>query len=775
MSEEHLRRPGGRRPSRAVAFLLAPATVIGGVAFVVPTAAAAPLTAAISLEVDAQATEGTTLDVTAVAEGVTDLYAHSLEFMYDPTLLKFDASSSTAQDGGYSIESWSEGTFTLTDTRVGTSPGLSGDMELGSFSFTVIDGGAATIALASASLVSSTGELTELTDAAEASVDLTGLPGKRQAASKADANRHKGWSNKKVTSPAAASFLAPYYTDLDLTGDDQVTIEDLDVFDDAFGTTLDVADWASVANLDFVADGSIDVLDLADLSQRIIYDDGPFELVEASVIDMQAAMNAGVTTSVEITQQYIDRIAAYDRVKLDPMSTGRPLNSIITVGEQTALAAAATADATRAESGMTSMLLGVPIALKDNYNTYDMPTTAGCGCWNTNQTSSDATMVEGLRADGAVILAKASMDEFAINLSSQFSAFQSPGTALSVASPLSTSRTSGGSSGGTGASISANLAGIGFGTDTGGSIRVPSTYNSLVGVRPTVGLASRDGIVPLALSQDTGGPMARSVTDAAVALDAVVGVDAGDPITATQAGRVPATYTSYLEAGSLEGVRIGYVTTMLGSNAGTLALWSQTRALLEAKGATVVEVTPPTGWTAVLGEGSGSGPEFNHDLHLYIDSYLNPDVADRSLLEISLSDNIVPGRSASPYGQRAAVTPEAYEAWAGESGTHTLQLAAGKQLVTGIMDTMDLDAIVYPSGNPYSTISTNMRLSPNTGLPAVTVPMGWVPATGNAAAGNVNLEWLGRDFSEGTLLGLAYSFEQATHARTAPTLYGPLQ
>ncbi|NYE21504.1 hypothetical protein [Microbacterium immunditiarum] len=134
-----------------------------------------------------------------------------------------------------------------------------------------------------------------------------------------------------------------------------------------------------------------------------------------------------------------------------------------------------------------------------------------------------------------------------------------------------------------------------------------------------------------------------------------------------------------------------------------------------------------------------------------------------------------PGRASSPYGQRAAVTPEAYEAWAGPEGTHTVQLAKGKALVTQLMDDLGLDAIVYPSGNAYSTIGSNMRLSPNTGMPAVTVPMGWVAAIGNSPAGNVNLEWLGRDFAEGPLLGLAYAFEQATHARTAPAPYGPLQ
>ncbi len=757
-----------RAPARAAALLFTPLAVVGGFTIAAPAAMAAPPSAAITIDVAPEATEGQTVEVTASAASVTDLYAYSLVFTYDPKLLKFNANSSTSPAGGFSVESGGDGTDILPDTRLGTSPGLSGDAELGGFSFTAIDGGTAEISISSATLVGSTSETLELPNAAEATVSLTGLPGKRHAASKADENRHKGWlkQDKGVATPAA--FLAPYYTELDQTGDEQVTQTDLAVLADDLGMT------STAAHLDFDADGAIDVEDLAALAQRMIYDDGPFQIVEASVVDMQAAMNAGVTTSVEITQEYIDRIAAYDRVKVDPAANGRPLNSIITVGQQTALAAAAAADTARASGGMTSMLLGVPIALKDNYNTADMPTTAGCGCWNANQTTTDATMVEGLRAAGAVILAKASMDEFAINLSSQFSAFQTPGTALNVASPLATSRASGGSSGGTGASISANLAGIGFGTDTGGSIRVPSTYNSLVGVRPTVGLASRDGIVPLALSQDTGGPLARSVTDAAVALDAVVGVDPADPVTQSQEGKVPESYASYLDAGSLSGATIGFVPAMFGSNAGTLALWQQTRTLLEQKGATVVEVTPPGGWNAILNEGSGSGPEFNHDLQVYIDTYLDPDVTARSLLQISQSDNIVPGRASNPYGQRAAVTADAYEAWAGPNGTHTLQLAAGKTLVTQMMDDLGLDAIVYPSGNPYATIGSNMRLSPNTGLPAVTVPMGWVAAVGNSPAGNVNLEWLGRDFSEGPLLGLAYGFEQATHARTSPTLYGPL-
>lgn len=570
--------------------------------------------------------------------------------------------------------------------------------------------------------------------------------------------------------PTAAPFLAPYYTELDVTSDSQVTTADLEVLAGEIGETSGGASWAEVAHLDLDDDAAITASDLALLSERIIYDDGPFEIVEADTVAMQAAMNAGVLTSVQLTQQYLDRIAAYDKVVRQ--EGGRALNSIITTSD-VALKAAQAADAIRAEKGMTSMLLGIPVALKDNYNTVDMPTTAGCGCWNENQTTTDATMVKGLRADGAVIVAKASMDEFAINLSSQWSAFQPAGTALTVSSPYDTTKSSGGSSGGTGAAIAANLAGIGFGTDTGGSIRIPSTYNQLVGVRPTVGLASRDGIVPLALSQDTGGPIARSVLDAAVALDAVVGEDAGDPITARSAGKVPDSYTSFLDAESLKGKKIGYISSMVGTNPITQRLFAEARETFEAQGATLVEVAAPDGFAAIVGEGSGSGPEFRHDLQDYIAKYLNPAVTTNSLLAISQSPNIVPGRATNPYGTRAAVTEEAYQAWAGPQGSHTLQLAKGKEIMTALLNDQGLDALVYPTANPYGTIGTNMRLSPNTGLPAVTVPMGQ-GTIDEGSTGGVNLEFLGRDFAEGSLLGLAYGFEQASHARTTPTAYGPL-
>lgn len=572
---------------------------------------------------------------------------------------------------------------------------------------------------------------------------------------------------------APAPFLMPFYTELDLTGDDLVSTDDLAIGVGLIGLTEEDAGWDAAALLDGDADGAITLLDIAELSQRIVYDDGPFELLEATAIDMQAAMNAGVVSSVGITQQYIARIAAYDRTLVDTATGGRALNSIITVGGETALAAAAEADAIRAEQGMISPLLGIPVAMKDNYNTVDMVTTGGCGCWDDNQTTSDATMVAGLRDAGAIVLAKASLDEFAFGFSSEFSSFQSAGTSTLVASPYLTAFTAGGSSGGTGAAIAANLAGIGFGTDTGGSIRVPATYNQLVGVRPTVGLASRAGIIPLALSQDTGGPITRTVLDAAIAMDAVVGVDPLDPVTSRQQGLVPTSYTSFLDEGSLDGARIGYVASMIGTNPTTVRLWAEARAQLESMGATVVEVAGSTAFSAVLAEPSGSTNEFQHDLVEYIDAYLDPDVAARSLQGILDDGRYVPSRR-NTYTSRAAVTEETYQAWAGPEGTHTIALATGKQTVTGILDTNELDALIYPSGTPYGTQGTNMRLSPNSGMPSVTVPMGQASSTEARTGAGVNLEFLGRDFDEGTLLGLAYAFEQATQHRTAPPLYGPL-
>ena len=751
------------------AALAAGAVCAGIVTTGVDPALAATTAAAVTVTAPKKTDVGSAVDVQIDLTGFDDVYAYELDVEFDTGTLTFEPDSATGPAGGFDAAEIDDDGASLVHTRLGTSPALEGDVAA-VLQLTGTAPGRSTVEV-SVTTIGSDGTRTELTNAASTAVVVAGPGASRRP--QAPAPTPAPAVDEPALAAASGAALPPFHTELDVTGDEQVTTDDLGQVAEHLGITPASADWVSLAIADVDADGILTVADLAAVSRRMIYDDGPFELVEASVIDMQAAMNAGVTSSVEITQEYLDRIAAYDRTLVDTGAGGRPLNSIISTSD-VALEAAAEADKTRASEGMTDLLLGVPVAVKDNYDTRDMPTTGGCGCWADNQTETDAAMVAGLRDAGAVILAKSSLDEFAYGFVTEFSAGVRAGSTLLTASPYATSRTAGGSSGGTGAAISANLAGVGFGTDTGGSIRVPASYNQLVGIRPTVGLASRDGIVPLALSQDTGGPMTRSVTDAAVALDAVVGVDPADPATAEQSGRVPGSYTDFLDESSLEGARIGYVASMVGTNPTTVRLFNDARATLESLGATVVEVAPPAGFGAVLAEPSGSTNEFRHDLENYVEAHLSPDVEASSITDILASGHFVTSRR-SVYEQRAAVTEETYQAWAGPEGSHTRAIAAGNALVTATMDDLDLDALVYPSGTPYGTQGTNMRLSPNTGMPAVAVPMGQATAEdGTLTGAGVNLELLGRDYAEGTLIGMAYAFEQATQARTTPALYGPI-
>ncbi|MDO5504407.1 MAG: amidase family protein [Actinomycetia bacterium] len=784
----------------------------------VPNAAAAPLTltqqslSAVSVSTPPGAATGDPFNIVVETADATDLYAFDVEIAFDPEALGVaagPAGSGLDLEGGYGGIVTDEGSVTAFHTRLGTSPGLSGPHTLADVAFVGLAPGTTSLRV-TVTAVDADGEstvvsadenvLVDITESTETgSLTIESSQGSSIAAgslgsvdlgsaSNAGAGSLPGFSpvvtgreafvDEGTPGALTSPFLVPYYTEHDLTGDREVTTADLAVVAPALGLSAGEDGWVAEADID--SDGEITIADLAEVSSRIIYDDGPFELVEADVVTLQAAMNADVTSAVDLVVDYTERIEALDKTVVQP--GGRPLNSMITTNP-TALAAAAEADAERDSTGMTSIVLGLPVVVKDNFNTVDMPTTAGCSCWDENQTDSDATMVSGLRDDGAVILGKSSLDEFAFGFVSQYSSFQEPGSVSFVASPYLTGETAGGSSGGTGAAIAANLAAFGLGTDTGGSIRVPSSYNQLVGIRPTMGLASREGIVPLALSQDTGGPMARSVLDAASALDTATGIDSEDALTERQNGHVPESYTSFLDTGSLDGATIGVVQSMVGTNAATNRMFDDARAYLESQGATVKVVTPPTEWNSdlpngfasVLAEPSGSTNEFRHDLDDYIEKHLAPEVELRSLLTIAESGQLVPSR-AGTYRSRGAISEETYEEWAGPDGTHTRALAEGKRLVHALMDDEGLDALLYPSGNPYSTQGTNMRLSPNTGMPAVTVPMGQVvEADGSRHVGaGVNLELLGRDFSEGTLLGLAYGLEQGLSARQTPTDYGPI-
>ena len=302
------------------------------------------------------------------------------------------------------------------------------------------------------------------------------------------------------------------------------------------------------------------------------------DLDAATIQQLSAAMDAGTLTSERLVSLSLARLAAYD-------DQGPRLNSILTLN-RSALAQARALDAERRATGKRSLLHGIPVILKDNYDTRDLPTTGGSILLEGSVPPDDAFLVKRLRDAGAVILAKANLSEFASG-----SAFSSLGG--QTRNPHDPLRTPSGSSGGTGASIAAAFATLGLGTDTGGSIRGPSTVNGIVGLKPTLGLLSRDGIIPLALSFDTGGPMARHVSDVAVALDVLAGVDDADTVTWRSRGRTDSAYVRHLRANALAGARIGVARDFMGHDAEVDWVTDAALARMRAAGATIVEVRLP--------------------------------------------------------------------------------------------------------------------------------------------------------------------------------------
>ena len=269
-----------------------------------------------------------------------------------------------------------------------------------------------------------------------------------------------------------------------------------------------------------------------------------FQVEEATLSEINQALESGVLTSEQLVQLYLDRITAYDQ-------QGPTLNSVITLNPN-AVEQAIALDQERQQQGPRGPLHGIPILLKDNIDTADLPTSAGAIVLENSLPPDDAYVVQELREAGAIILGKTNLDEFARGVQGLSAV---GGQTLN---PYNLERTPGGSSAGTAAAIAANFATLGFGTETGVSIRNPAANNNLVGIAPTAGLVSRDGVVPISFTQDRVGPLARTVTDAAIALGAIAGIDENDPTTAASTGQIPESgYTSLLSLEALEGARIG--------------------------------------------------------------------------------------------------------------------------------------------------------------------------------------------------------------------------
>jgi Asp-tRNA(Asn)/Glu-tRNA(Gln) amidotransferase A subunit family amidase len=419
----------------------------------------------------------------------------------------------------------------------------------------------------------------------------------------------------------------------------------------------------------------------------------------------------------------------------------------------------------KANASRVGSLHCVPIILKDNFNTADMPTTAGNVGMKSSQPSADAFTVAKIRSAGALILGKANMSEFArggMSLSS---------LGGQVLNPYDLTRTPGGSSGGTGAAVAANLALIGTGSDTGQSIRSPASANSLVGVRPTRGLVSRSGVVPNSQTQDEVGPIARTVTDAALLLDVMAGYDATDPITAFGISRTPKSYTHLLNKAALKGARIGVMTNLFGDaerHREVNRVMAGVISRMESLGATVVRFTLPE-YDTLAPVVATATLEARTVMDRYF-STLGPNAPVRSFAQLvaaksSAAQNTLEEELAAADGMNGQ-----------DYKNRMLNRDKLRLAVAAKMADLRLDAILYPLQKILPVPITaddqaerNGTLSNGTGFPAVTFQAGFSAPSASASLGvPVGAELLGLDYSEDRLLAYAYAFEQAAGVRKPP-------
>ena len=473
----------------------------------------------------------------------------------------------------------------------------------------------------------------------------------------------------------------------------------------------------------------------------------PFEVTEASVADLQRAMAAGRVSSVQLVDAYLARIAAYDHA-------GPAINAMLRLNPRARVDAAAL-DAERRAGKVRGLLHGIPVILKDNFDTRDLPTSAGSLALASHQPAQDAFIVKRLRAAGAIVLGKANMHELAAGVTSISS------LGGQTRNPYDLARCPGGSSGGTGAAVAASFGALGWGSDTCGSIRIPSAFGSLFGLRPTMGLFSRDGIVPLALTQDVPGPLARTVMDLAIGLDATVGEDSADP--ATHLGdRARPRFVDSLRVDALRGARIGiFVPYFRAADADVADTIRAAVRSFRALGAEVVEVNLPDFDNLIAGS-SAILLETKFDL---IDYFARPGGAPvkslREIIDRGLYDKALEAR------HRAADTASARD-----SEAHRAVIARQAVLrarLLAFLDSLKLDAIAYPTSTRKPVLAGDPQLggtcalSAQTGLPAITMPAGFT-----ADGLPTGLELLGRPFSDARLVAYAYAFEQAGPRRRPP-------
>jgi amidase len=492
----------------------------------------------------------------------------------------------------------------------------------------------------------------------------------------------------------------------------------------------------------------------------------PFELEEATVDELQKGMASGKFTARSLTETYLSRIAAIDK-------QGPAVNSVIELNPD-ALAIADALDRERTAKTVRGPMHGVPVLIKDNIDTADrMMTTAGSLALVGPAPAKDSTVAKNLRDSGAVILGKTNLSEWA-NIRSSHSTSGWSGRGGLTRNPYALDRNACGSSSGSGAAVAANFSAVAVGTETDGSVVCPSSLNGIVGIKPTLGLISRAGIIPIAHSQDTAGPMARTVRDAAILLGALSGSDPRDSATATNAGHLSPDYTRFLDPTGLRGARLGVARKYFGFNDAVDQLMSDVMEELNRLGAMLIDPADlpshgkfdDTEFTVLLYETKA-------DLNAYLENR-GPGTPVRSLEEIIAFNDRNRDKEMPYFGQdiflkaqtKGSLTTKEYlDALA---ANHRLSRQEG---IDAVMDQYRLDALIAPTQGPaWLTDLINgdhaaggcSNAAAVAGYPHITVPAGFIDGL------PVGLSFFGRAWSEPTLLKLSYSFEQASKIRKPP-------
>jgi len=508
--------------------------------------------------------------------------------------------------------------------------------------------------------------------------------------------------------------------------------------------------------------------DVADARKSVVFagDVPAFELDEITISDLQDGMKSGKYTSRSITEKYLARIDAIDK-------QGPALNAIIELNPD-ALSIADAMDKERKDKGPRGPLHGIPILIKDNIDTADkMMTTAGSLALLGSHAPKDSTVAQRLRDAGAVILGKTNMSEWA-NIRSNHSTSGWSGRGGQTKNPYALDRNPCGSSSGSGAAVSANLAAAAIGTETDGSIVCPSSTCGIAGIKPTVGLVSRTGIIPISHTQDTAGPMCRTLRDAAILLGALTGIDSDDPATAESREHSYTDYTQFLKEDGLRGARIGVVRRTFGFNEEVDKVMEAALETMRKQGAILVDPAP------IESAGKFGESEFTiflyelkADLNAYL-AKLGPNAPVKTLKDIIEFNDKNSAKEMPYFGQDTFLKSE-------EKGPLTTQEyidavakardLARKEGIDATMDKNNLDALVGPTGGPaWLTDHINgdsfgggsSSTAAVAGYPNITVPAGFVHGL------PVGISFFGRSWSEPVLLRVAYAFEQATKVRKAP-------